>query len=385
VVHFVAASSHDAQALRHSKVKLTWDEDDPERVQLTRRVLSRKEIEENDFKAYIASSTSGSESESEVVPTSKGKGKSKTKGAERDKLRALLLGGDDDALPEGWGRGKDLPGGHGEDDGDVDMEITFTPGLSERKDEDEETTLERYKRKMKDKKKKRKEEMSEKRKPKTGGSGEEEDGGKKDVAGDEFFVAGSEDEEGSEGGDEAEERAHTKKGKKDKAKGKSKKNHRESVSPPPARHVSTAEELALIAGPSGDAAREPKHFDMKAVMKSEKGAKLKNKKRRGKKEEGDELQEDFSINVSDNRFKAVFEDHAFAIDPSNPRFKETKSMKTLLEERSKRHRSKGSREGASAGASADEGGNDLKSLVERVKRKSAAADSSGSGKRRKVV
>ncbi|KAH9937012.1 uncharacterized protein B0H18DRAFT_1112899 [Fomitopsis serialis] len=366
-------------ALRHSKVKLTWDEDDPERVQLTRRVLSRKEIEENDFKAYIASS-SGSESESE---TGKGKGKSRTKGAERDKLRALLLGGDDDALPEGWGRGKDLPGAHGEDDGDVDMEITFTPGLSERKDEDEETTLERYKRKMKDKKKKRKEEIVEKRKAKTGGSDDEGDGGKKGVAGDEFFAAGSEDE-GSEGADEA-ERAQTKKGKKDKAK--SKKTRRESASPPPVRHVSTAEELALVAGPSGDAAREPKHFNMKAVMKAEKGAKLKNKKRRGKKgaEEGDELQEDFSINVSDNRFKAVFEDHAFAIDPSNPRFKETKSMKTLLEERSKRHRSKGSREDAYADASADKGGNDLKSLVERVKRKSAAADSSGSGKRRKVV
>jgi len=44
-------------ALRHSRVKLTWDEDDPERTLVTRRALSRKEIEENDFRAYLASSS----------------------------------------------------------------------------------------------------------------------------------------------------------------------------------------------------------------------------------------------------------------------------------------------------------------------------------------
>ncbi|KZT72826.1 hypothetical protein DAEQUDRAFT_762639 [Daedalea quercina L-15889] len=370
-------------ALRHSKVKLTWDEDDPERVQITRRVLSRKEIEENDFRAYLASSTSGSESEAEATP----KGKGKSKDVEREKLRVLLLGGDDDALPEGWGRGKDLPGGNS-DGGDVDMEITFTPGLSERKDSEDETTLEKYRRKMKEKKQKRKEDVLERRKAKGG-----EDEGKKErkgVADDEFFAGDSEDEEGSEGDNEAEEREYTKRGKKDKSRGKGKNGRRESASPPPARHVSTAEELALVAGPSGDGASEPKHFNMKAVIKAEKGAKLKSKGKKGKKgkkgmEEENELQEDFRINVNDDRFKAVLEDHAFAIDPSNPHFKETKSMKAILEERSKRHKNKGSREGVPAGRSADKGSDDLRSLVERVKRKSAAAGSSGSGKRRKVV
>ncbi|TFY67132.1 hypothetical protein EVJ58_g1807 [Rhodofomes roseus] len=373
-------------ALRHSKVKLTWDEDDPERIQLTRRTLSRKEIEENDFKAYLASSTSGSESEAEAAPT---KGKGKSKDAERAKLRALLLAGDDDTLPEGWGRGKDLPRGERGGEEDVDMEITFTPGLSERKDDGEETTLEKYKRKMKDKKKKRKEEVVERRKAKGGGDDDDDDEGRSErkVTGDEFFAGDSEDE-GSEGGDEAEKRKQTTKGKKDKKdKGKGKKSRRESASPPPARHVSTAEELALLAGPSGDGANEPKHFNMKAVIKAEKSAKLKGKKRKGKKgaEEDNELQEDFSINVNDDRFKAVFDEHAFAIDPSNPHFKETKSMKTLLEERSKRHRTKSSRgEDAPSGTSVDKGG-DLKSLVERVKRKSANADNSGAGKRRKVL
>ena len=54
---------------------------------------------------------------------------------------------------------------------------------------------------------------------------------------------------------------------------------------------------------------------------------VKGKKRKGKKgkkdatrEDGEanELQEDFAINVKDDRFKAVLDDHTFAIDPSNP-------------------------------------------------------------------
>jgi hypothetical protein len=40
------------------------------------------------------------------------------------------------------------------------MEITFTPGLTEKKGEDE-TTLEKYQRKLKEKRKKRKEEARE--------------------------------------------------------------------------------------------------------------------------------------------------------------------------------------------------------------------------------
>ena len=64
-------------------------------------------------------------------------------------------------------------------------------------------------------------------------------------------------------------------------------------------------------------------------------------------------------------------------------FKETKSMKALLEERSKRNRKKSARD-LPADASTGKGTDDLQTLVERVKRKSAAAGS-GSGKRRKLI
>ncbi|KAL1951845.1 hypothetical protein VTO73DRAFT_994 [Trametes versicolor] len=359
-------------ALRHSKVKLTWDEDEPERAQITRRMLSKKEIEENDFRAYIASS---SDSEPDDAPAaSKGKGK-KAKAAERDRLRALLLGGGDDDLPEGWGGDK----GFGDGEDDVDMEITFTPGLSAAKDGDgDETTLEKYQRKIKEKKKHRKEEMLEKRK-----DGKEEKIGKKKGLEDDFFGGDSDDESEAE-------KAPREKGKK----GKDKKGKRKGGEVPededrPARVESTAEELALVAASENPDA-EVKHFDMKAVLRAEKRGGKKKRGKKGKKGADDgeaELQENFSIDVKDDRFKAVLEDHTYAIDPSNPHFKKTKSMAALLDERSRRqHKASHDRDSASSNRGDASGQQpSLQSLVESVKRKTAAMDTPGVGKRRKLT
>lgn len=283
-------------------MKLTWDDDDPERNQLTRRVLTRKEIEENDFRAYLASDTdTESETDAPEQGTAKGKGK-----ADRDRLRALLLGGGNDTLPEGWNKG-----GMSGDEDDVDMEITFTPGLSESKPDGDETTIEKYARKMKEKKKKRKEEVKEK------ADGASEKNGKEKSLDDDFFGNDSDEGESS-----AEEREKPQKGKKGT------KSAKKARSPSPAaaeskRVKSTAEELALVAI-ADDPSAEPRHFDMKAVLKAEKtqGRKRKGKKTGRKGEDGDEgeaeVQEDFAIDVKDERFQALHEDHTFAIDPSNP-------------------------------------------------------------------
>ena len=294
------------QALRHSKVKLTWDEDEPERTQVTRRTFTRKEIEENDFRAYIASSSSDESEPEGGAAAGKAKAKAKAKkpkDTERDRLRALLLGGGDDTVPEGWARGEDDDGGVD----DVDMEITFTPGLSGDRGEEDETTLERYQRKMREKKKKRKGELRERATEGKEGKGARADKGGLD---DDFFGADSDEEEVAP------------KGKKEKGKDKKgkRKGGEDDTVEEPARVESTAEELALLAAsdnPNGDV----KHFDMKAVLRAEKrpGKKKRGKKGKGGLDEGDnELQEDFSIDVKDERFKAVLEDHTFAIDPSNP-------------------------------------------------------------------
>ncbi|KAH7910970.1 hypothetical protein BJ138DRAFT_1113622 [Hygrophoropsis aurantiaca] len=350
-------------ALRHSKVKLTWDEDDPERNNFTRRPLTRKEIEEADFKAYIASSSSGSESEGEPNVQKKSKGKSGKKAASRDKLRALLLGGNEDELPEGWGQDEDT-----KDNDDIDMEITFTPGLSEvRNDGEDETTLEKYQRKMKEKRKKRKEETKVK-------STEIQPERQKPAIDDDFFDAGSDD--GSESDIET----------KPRVKGDKKRGESMPAAPESARRETTTEELALLVA-SDNPNGEPAHFNMKSVLKAEK--KHRGKKKKGKKdvEEDNEIQEDFTIDVTDSRFKAVHEDHQFAIDPSNPRFKKTKSMAALLGERTKRQKGKymeSNEDPAAAKASLKESYRNLQNLVESVKRKSKAADQRGVGKRRKL-
>ncbi|KAF8836045.1 hypothetical protein BDN67DRAFT_974657 [Paxillus ammoniavirescens] len=403
-------------ALRHSKVKLTWDEDDAERNHLTRRPLTKKEIEEADFRAYVASSSSSEgESENENENTKRNKtgenGKKKApkdkgsrKAAERDKLRALLLGGNDDDLPEGWGEdpfdgkagklkrkegsGKNR-GEDEEEESGVDMEITFMPGLSEAKNPDDENTLERYQRKMKEKRRSRKEEA----KKGVGAENSEDDRedrkrGKKTAGSaldDEFFVVESDS-------DRERDASLNQTGKKSK---KPQKTH-DSSSAPTLRQPSTKAELALLAA-SDNPRGESAHFDMKAVLKAEKQSKSKKSRHKSKKRatDGDaddgpnETQNDFVIDVKDDRFTAIHEDHQFAIDPSNPHFKKTKSMAALLDERSKRKTSRRGRPDDPAlhsRGTAKEGGHDrsLHSLVESVKRKSAAVDQGGVGKRRKL-
>ena len=171
------------------------------------------------------------------------------------------------------------------------MEITFTPGLTDKKGEDE-TTLEKYQRKLKEKRKKRKEEAKEASK---GEEVQEKKKPKKPL--DDFFDADSESEEDTK---------------------KSKKGKKVKVASEP-RTAATAEELALLVE-SDNLNGVAKHFDMSAVLKAEK--KTGKKGKRGRKEEhrpnDQDTQEDFRINVADERFKALHEDHAFAIDPSNP-------------------------------------------------------------------
>ncbi|KAI6116084.1 hypothetical protein F5141DRAFT_1101024 [Pisolithus sp. B1] len=265
-------------ALRHSKVKLTWDEEDPERSRLTRCALSRKDIEDADFRAYIASSSESADEHDDSD------GKVSKKG-EKERLRALLLRGNQDGLPEGWEDAQEA-GKDGEAGSDVDMEITFTPGLSTAKGLEDQTTLERYEEKVREKRRRKKE----------------------------------------------------------------------------ARKAAVAE----------DTAEADPHTE---------GVKPKTKKKRRSANKGheddSEAEEDFSIDVKDDRFKALHEDHQFAIDPSNPQFKKTQGMMALLEERSKR------RKDMPKNIAVDDG-RSLHNLAERVKRKSDLARDRGVGKRRKL-
>lgn len=87
--------------------------------------------------------------------------------------------------------------------------------------------------------------------------------------------------------------------------------------------VATEKELSLLL--MDNDTDNLNHFDYDEIVK--KSNKNKNKK---------ESTDNFEIDVSDERFNAIFNDSKYAIDPTSSKFKKTKSMEKLLKERNKR-------------------------------------------------
>ena len=119
------------KALQHTRVKLTWDQDDPERIKLTRKLrddslysdnLFLPLSEERKLKEYLADSDSDSSNESEGEGSAL---KSKTRKKQvRKKYASLLkeIHGSDTQSTFGQSSSSGA--------GNMDMEITFTPGLT---------------------------------------------------------------------------------------------------------------------------------------------------------------------------------------------------------------------------------------------------------------
>jgi len=301
-------------------VKLTWDQDDPNRVKVTRRTLTREEIDEQDFKTYLASSGSESEDEGPVTEDLPGKttksaakpamngdmkGKKAATKERTAKLRSLLLAANDED-GDIWGKaGTKWAEELAKDDGDVKgngaMEITFKPALStdnKATEDDNLTTLERYRMRVKEKKAKKKEKIELKRAEK-----DDKPANKASKKNDDFFGEsdGSDEDEGGK------------------------------------VHVSTAndaEESGSEGSVNGNELKGDErttHFSMKDIFKAEKeqGKRRKRKSRSKVRKEaeaeaagrGREVElgpDDWKINVKDPRFKVLHEEADFAIDPSNP-------------------------------------------------------------------
>ncbi|KAG7744766.1 hypothetical protein KL912_005276 [Ogataea haglerorum] len=240
-------NSFTTDALQHSKVKLTWDETPAERLAMASRAFSQKEIDDMDFKAYLASDSE--ESDKEAV----------------SKYKSLVS----EVLEK-------------KDENDVDMEITFTPGLAgqEEEKENEETTIDKIKRKEKERRKKRKEKLKELKKAA-----------------------------------EEEKKERKKAGKAQKQDLDEKKKA----------------ELELLMMDE-DKGPEHEHFDMKQMLKEEK-KKRKDKKNKSSAQQSEETANSVDIDDNDDRFNEIFEDHAFAIDPTHSEFKRTATMEKLMKKR----------------------------------------------------
>lgn len=50
----------------------------------------------------------------------------------------------------------------------------------------------------------------------------------------------------------------------------------------------------------------------------------------------EEKSDEFQVNVNDERFSALFTSHHYNIDPTDPHYKKTKAMETLIQEKLKR-------------------------------------------------
>ncbi|KAK6333470.1 pre-rRNA-processing protein esf1 [Orbilia javanica] len=289
-------------ALQHSKVKLTWDQEDATRKAAVKEAFSRREVEEMDLQAYLASDSDGEGEDA------------------KEAYRKLLNLGPSSEKVE---KGEKKPIG--------DMEVTFSAALTEgdgKKKTDiferDETTMEKYVRKERERKKARKEKMKERRAEASGDKADapesdEEDQGE-DLGFDDPFFENPE-----------KVNADSKKAKKQK--------QREEKEKTAAEQAAKREELEVLM--ANDKQSDLQHFNMNDILKREKLAKLKGKaaKRMAKKKgvkEAEGLQDDYKMDVSDPRFSAIYEKTEFAIDPTNPRFKKTQAMEKVMEERRKR-------------------------------------------------
>lgn len=317
-------------ALQSSKVKLTWDmhPEEASRKESINRAFtgSRADIEENDLRAYLASESEDDEDDADDADGNEnaeaGAPKLSKKELARKKMREALGLASETASSR---KPKDGPVG--------DMEITFAPALSESKTKDsdkEETTIEKYKRKEKERKEKKRQTAKAKRGVPEADNEDAEQVPTGATAGDDlgfddpFFTT--------------EAPAVSTKTSIRKEERLKKREAREAAEAEAAAQKAQLKKV-LSEDANDNQADHLDHFDMNEIMRAEKKKSKKAKKSKNKGQEDEKrggLQEDFTMDLGDDRFKAVFDSHEFAIDPSNPRFKGTEGMKQLLEEGRKR-------------------------------------------------
>lgn len=339
-------------ALQQVKVDLTWDETDPLRKELTEKIFDPKEkVDDEDIRAYLAtSSESEGEEESdnedadgikkeidseeggqEVVESTK-KSSKDSKQDSISKYKALLQSIETSEKKE--------------KEKDVEMEITWGVGLKD-------TTEKLVKKKLEETQQANRtpwEEQLDKRKEKRSKRKQDK---KREESVDEPGSDSSDSEEASEDQPFSDDDVDvdmndeyfrnemknndvfaetSSKKKKDKKKGKKDDKARKNTS----SKADPALELLLM-----DEDDNKRHFSMKKIINEENESKSKSKRKFKKRRKLDTVenaahQEDFEIDVQDERFSALFNSHHFNVDPSDPNFKRTKAMEKIVAEKQKR-------------------------------------------------
>ena len=360
-------------SLNNSHVKLSWDADDPERVILKKKAVGKHELDEENLKAYLA----GSSSEDEQPASA----------ADLEKKRNLLLG----AVNEERDAGED----------DMDMEISFEPGMLEKgedivkrklekKEHEGETPWEARLRRMEE----RKAEKRRKRKQSFASENGEEDGNgvAEDTANnptfdsDPFFSIDHDFDKA-----EAEQTSSQTKKKSSKS-GKTPASavvEAEAESVDPKRQEAELELLTMNRKNKKSASGRSMSEMLAAVDSDDEDERRSAKKKtRGRRRNQKMASADAdkssrsAMETEDPRFQQVFDSHLYAMDPTHSKFKRDETTKRILAEKMRRnagdrHASKvGTHVEGAAAATAKEvkqkGDSEAMQLVARIKARAAA-------------
>lgn len=302
--------------MQHSRVKLTWDDDEPERKKVLRRKFNDDQVsffyvpicpcnhlfllllyatlvtsifltQLDELNMYLASDDSASDnegvddSEDESLPN----GGSKRKLTKEERLALLLQGDKSDE----------------EQTDDKDMEITFNTELEdlskrilERKNNEEKTIWEKHQEKMKEKRKGRKRGLKDEDDDNDYSSDDEPEND------DDFFA----DEQSDEEPKSSKSKKH-----KAKAKGEAKRKGNDGTTDEHLEQEATKDELELLVAGDQDTANGAKGYNLK-----------RKKGKKGKEESADDKLPNIDLS-KDERFSAMFTSHLFALDPTDPQYK----------------------------------------------------------------
>ncbi|NWU39760.1 ESF1 protein, partial [Hylia prasina] len=295
-------------AMGTSKVDITWDETDHERVTSLSRTFNKEELLDMDFQAYLASSSEEEEEQQQDGDVANEMEDDKPRKSQKDdeeqiaKYRELLQ-----SIQEKEKK---------QEEKDIGMEIKWVPGLKESAEEmvknrlegkDNLTPWQKYLEKKKEKRilKKKRKAAAERE--------ESEDELPPDVDLNDPYFAEEFEKTGL----------------------KKKPESVESTSEDEDEVEKQKAEMALLMMDDEDDAR--KHFNYKKIVEQQNLSKKKKKLLMKKKEL---LEDDFQVNVADTRFQAMFTSPLFNLDPSDPNFKKTKAVEKILEEKARRREEK---------------------------------------------
>lgn len=272
-----------AQALQNSNLELTWDQEDAERMNTTKRRFTKDDLEDMNFSAYLASSGSESDDESNANPL-----------RIREKYKALLDGN----------------GQHNEEIGQEDMEITFTSGLTDQKSdsrkENRHNKLDKIETSRGDQflKPKKTKTLQQRQNQEELETSKNEirsmDTHKQFKSPDSYFVNSLNDSEDQSFKPINKRGLHKKESSRNSAVTEKKQDEKQYA------------ELQLLM--MSDFIRSPQTNSQTGSTDQHK--KLKLTKNHSKSHEK-QTEDDFEVNVSDPRFSALYESSDYAIDPSN--------------------------------------------------------------------